>query len=49
MVRAATGLCWAALANTRTEPHDQIDTALDGTMSAMVRSVPRWAPDYTQH
>ena len=42
MVRTATGLCWAALANTRTEPHDQIDNALDGTMWAMVRSVPAW-------
>jgi CubicO group peptidase (beta-lactamase class C family) len=42
MVRTSTGLCWAALANTRTEPHDQIDTALDGTMWAMVRSVPAW-------
>jgi CubicO group peptidase (beta-lactamase class C family) len=42
MVRASTGLCWAALANTRTEPHDQIDTALDQTLWAMVRSVPAW-------
>jgi hypothetical protein len=25
MVRTAAGLCWAALANTRTEPHDEID------------------------
>ena len=42
MVRTATGLCWAALANTRTEPHDQIDTALDETMWSMARSVPAW-------
>jgi CubicO group peptidase (beta-lactamase class C family) len=42
MVRTATGLCWAALANTRTEPHDQIDTALDTTMWNMVRSA-GWA------
>ena len=42
MVRTATGLCWAALANTRTEPHDEIDAALDGTMWAMARSVPAW-------
>jgi CubicO group peptidase (beta-lactamase class C family) len=42
MVRTATGSCWAALANTRTEPHDQIDTALDETMWNMVRSA-GWA------
>jgi CubicO group peptidase (beta-lactamase class C family) len=42
MVRTASGLCWAALANTRTEPHDQIDTALDEMMWDMARSVPRW-------
>jgi CubicO group peptidase (beta-lactamase class C family) len=42
MVRTATGMCWAALANTRTEPHDEIDNALDGTMWAMARSVPGW-------
>jgi hypothetical protein len=42
MVRTATGLGWAALANTRTEPHDQIDTALDEMMWNMVRSVPEW-------
>jgi CubicO group peptidase (beta-lactamase class C family) len=42
MVRTATGLCWAALANTRTEPHDEIDTALDTTMWNMVRSA-GWA------
>jgi CubicO group peptidase (beta-lactamase class C family) len=42
MVRTAAGLCWAALANTRTEPHDEIDSALNGTMWNMVRSVPEW-------
>jgi hypothetical protein len=42
MVRTATGLRWAALANTRTEPHDQIDTAMDGMMWNMVRSA-GWA------
>ena len=42
MVRTATGLCWAALANTRTEPHDEIDNALGETMWAMARSVPGW-------
>ena len=38
MVRTATGLCWAALANTRTEPHDEIDNAMDGMMWNMVRT-----------
>jgi CubicO group peptidase (beta-lactamase class C family) len=42
MVRTANDLRWAGLANTRTEPHDQIDTALDATMWNMVRSVPAW-------
>jgi CubicO group peptidase (beta-lactamase class C family) len=42
MVRAANGMCWAALANTRTEPHDEIDKAIDGMMWNMVRSVPGW-------
>ena len=42
MVRASTGLCWAALANTRTEPHAEIDTALDEMMWNMVRQVPAW-------
>ena len=42
MVRAATGMCWAALANTRTEPHDEIDNAIDGMIWNMVRSVPQW-------
>jgi CubicO group peptidase (beta-lactamase class C family) len=42
MVRTATGLCWAALTNTRTEPSDIIDTALDQMMWDMVRCVPGW-------
>jgi CubicO group peptidase (beta-lactamase class C family) len=42
MVRTATGMCWAALANTRTEPHAQIDAALDQMMWGMARSVPNW-------
>ena len=42
MVRTSTGMCWAALTNTRTEPHDQIDAALDQLMWNMVRSVPQW-------
>jgi CubicO group peptidase (beta-lactamase class C family) len=42
MVRTATGLCWAALTNTRTEPSDEIDSALDMMMWNMVRQVPAW-------
>jgi CubicO group peptidase (beta-lactamase class C family) len=42
MVRTATGMCWAALTNTRTEPSNQIDTALDQMMWNMVRCVPSW-------
>jgi CubicO group peptidase (beta-lactamase class C family) len=42
MVRTATGMCWAALTNTRTQPHDEIDTALDELVWNMVRQVPEW-------
>ncbi|HEX4021367.1 MAG TPA: serine hydrolase domain-containing protein [Acidobacteriaceae bacterium] len=42
MVRTANGLCWAALCNTRTEPHSEMDSALDRTMWDMVGSVPGW-------
>lgn len=42
MVQTGTGLCWAALANTRTQPHDEIDAAVDKLMWDMVRSVPAW-------
>ncbi len=42
MVRTATGLCWAALTNTRTEPSSDIDAALDQMMWNMARSVPEW-------
>jgi CubicO group peptidase (beta-lactamase class C family) len=42
MVRTATGLCWAALTNTRTQPSDEIDSALDMMMWNMVRQVPAW-------
>ena len=42
MVRTATGLCWAALANTRTEPNDEINAALDKLIWDMVRAVPEW-------
>ena len=40
--RSDDGYKWTALANTRTEPHDEIDTAIDGMMWNMVRSVPQW-------
>jgi CubicO group peptidase (beta-lactamase class C family) len=42
MVRTNTGMCWAALCNTRTEPSDQINTALDEMMWNIVRTVPSW-------
>jgi hypothetical protein len=42
MVRTATGLCWAGLANTRTQPSDEIDSALDKMMWDMAHSVPEW-------
>jgi CubicO group peptidase (beta-lactamase class C family) len=42
MVRTSTGLCWAALANTRTEPSNEINSALDQMMWDMVRCVPSW-------
>lgn len=44
MVRTARGMCWAALTNTRTEPSDQIDTALDNMTWDIVRAVPSWNP-----
>ena len=42
MVRTASGMCWAALTNTRTEPHDEIDNALDAMMWNIVHSVSQW-------
>jgi CubicO group peptidase (beta-lactamase class C family) len=42
MVRTATGMCWAALTNTRTQPSNEIDAALDQMMWNMVRTVPVW-------
>jgi CubicO group peptidase (beta-lactamase class C family) len=42
MVRTSTGFCWAALANTRTQPSNEIDTAIDQMMWNMVRTVPSW-------
>lgn len=42
MVRTPIGMSWAALCNTRTEPHDQMDTALDNMLWNIVRVVPEW-------
>jgi CubicO group peptidase (beta-lactamase class C family) len=42
MVRTSTGMCWAALTNTRTEPSDEIGAALDEMVWNMVRQVPAW-------
>ena len=42
MVRTPTGFCWAALANTRTQPSNEIDSAIDQMMWNMVRTVPSW-------
>jgi Beta-lactamase len=43
MVRTSSGMCWAALTNTRTEPHAQMDSALDQMMRQMVGVVPGWS------
>jgi CubicO group peptidase (beta-lactamase class C family) len=43
MVKTPTGMCWAALTNTRTEPSDTINAALDQMMWKMVGCVPGWA------
>jgi hypothetical protein len=42
MVRTSTGMCWAALTNTRSQPSNEMDTALDQMMWNMARSVPEW-------
>ncbi|HTV57408.1 MAG TPA: serine hydrolase domain-containing protein [Verrucomicrobiae bacterium] len=42
MVRTSIGMNWAALCNTRTEPHDQMDSALDNMLWNMARVVPEW-------
>jgi CubicO group peptidase (beta-lactamase class C family) len=44
MVRTPTGFCWAALCNTRTQPADQINTAIDQMMWNIVHTVPSWGP-----
>jgi CubicO group peptidase (beta-lactamase class C family) len=42
MVRTPAGMCYAALCNTRTEPADQINTAIDLMMGNIVSTVPSW-------
>ena len=42
MVRTSTGMCWAGLTNTRTEPHNEMDSALDRLIWKMVGVVPGW-------
>lgn len=42
MVRTASGLSWAALTNTRSEPSDEMSSALDQMMWSMARAVPAW-------
>jgi CubicO group peptidase (beta-lactamase class C family) len=44
MVRTVHGMCWAALANTRTEPSDEINSAIDRMMWDIVTAVPEWNP-----
>jgi hypothetical protein len=43
LVRAANGMRWGAVTNTRTQPSDTIDAAaLDQMVSDMVSKVPGW-------
>ncbi len=42
MVRTSTGMCWGALTNTRTQPVDQINTAIDQLVWNMVGKVNAW-------
>jgi hypothetical protein len=42
MVRTSTGLSWAALTNTRSQPSNEIDAAIDKMMWDMVKCVPSW-------
>jgi CubicO group peptidase (beta-lactamase class C family) len=41
MTRTANGLCWAALASSRTEPYNEIEAAMDQMMWQMT-SIPGW-------
>ncbi len=42
MVRTANGMAWSAVTNTRTQPSDKIDTAIDNMVWDMVNKVPGW-------
>jgi hypothetical protein len=42
MVRTATGMCWAGLTNTRSQPVDEINASLDQMMWNVARCVPEW-------
>jgi CubicO group peptidase (beta-lactamase class C family) len=42
MVRTPDGMCWGALTNTRTQPSDAINTALDQMVWDMVHQVRAW-------
>jgi CubicO group peptidase (beta-lactamase class C family) len=44
MVRTAAGFSWAALCNTRRQPADDINLALDNLVWNMARKVPAWRP-----
>jgi CubicO group peptidase (beta-lactamase class C family) len=44
MVHTATGFAWAALANTRRQPANDINLALDQMVWDMARQVPSWKP-----
>lgn len=44
LVRTASGFCWAALANTRRQPADDINRALDQMVWDMARQVRAWKP-----
>ena len=42
LVRTSTGFCWAALINTRSQPANDINSALDKTVWDMTRQVSAW-------
>ena len=44
LVRTPGGFCWAALINTRRQPAEQIDLALDQMVWGMVQQVKSWKP-----
>jgi len=44
LVHTPTGFTWAALCNTRRQPADQINLALDNLVWNMARCVPSWKP-----